>query len=293
MTFDGVARVSYTGDIVNQYLNGTPTVFFGFTGSTGGSSNLQTFAIDSLDIVLVEICGNGVDDDCNGLIDENDSWCKNRCGNIVNANIAVSGDAGANEAPLGWSTGNPGSLASTTSGSGSVNLGAVSLDDADNLTVFSGETAMYDTGPGTIFSVPNDDDEAQFMVAQETDGILQVVDGLTIGADYRFTFDAAFTWLSGATVPTTATLQLILDPSNANLEDDTPADSHTFAASNTVESLVLEFTATSIEHEVIIYADNLPVDYIWFLELGSGGCGTARDIVTNFFNFTSVRPVNG
>ena len=283
MSFDGSQRVSYTGDIVNQYLNGTPTVFFGFTGSTGGATNLQTFDIDSIEIVLVEICGNGVDDDCNGLIDENDSWCKNRCGNIVNANISATGDTGLNEAPLGWSTGNPTTLASTTSGTGIVNLGAVNLDDADDLTVISGEVLNYNTGPGTIFSVPNVNGTAQFMMGQETDGILQVVDGLTIGADYRFTFDAAYTWLSGATEPTEAILHLLLDPPDAVLDDDTPVDSHSFSASNTIETIVLEFTATSTQHEVIIYAENLPTDYVWFLELGSGNCGIQHDIVTNMF----------
>ena len=41
--FDGVLRTSTVSDIVANTFNGDPMVFWGFTGSTGGSSNLQSF----------------------------------------------------------------------------------------------------------------------------------------------------------------------------------------------------------------------------------------------------------
>ena len=41
--FDGVLRVSYTGDIINNIFNGDRMVFWGFSGATGGSTNLQQF----------------------------------------------------------------------------------------------------------------------------------------------------------------------------------------------------------------------------------------------------------
>lgn len=41
--FDGVLRVSYTGDIINNLFNGDPNVYWGFTASTGGESNQHQF----------------------------------------------------------------------------------------------------------------------------------------------------------------------------------------------------------------------------------------------------------
>ncbi|MCB9361423.1 MAG: gliding motility-associated C-terminal domain-containing protein [Flavobacteriales bacterium] len=37
--FDGVLRVTYTGDLINSVFSGNPNVFWGFTASTGGASN--------------------------------------------------------------------------------------------------------------------------------------------------------------------------------------------------------------------------------------------------------------
>lgn len=41
--FDGVQRVSATRDFVNTVFSGNPQVYWGFTGATGGLSNLQRF----------------------------------------------------------------------------------------------------------------------------------------------------------------------------------------------------------------------------------------------------------
>ncbi|MCW3082867.1 MAG: repeat-containing protein [Bacteroidetes bacterium] len=42
---DGVLRLSYTGDIINTIFGGNPNVYWGFTGSTGGLTNEQSFCI--------------------------------------------------------------------------------------------------------------------------------------------------------------------------------------------------------------------------------------------------------
>lgn len=42
---DGDLKVSYTGDIVNNIFSGDNTVFWGFTGSTGGARNEQRFCL--------------------------------------------------------------------------------------------------------------------------------------------------------------------------------------------------------------------------------------------------------
>jgi large repetitive protein len=46
--FDGIQRFSYTfpNGLVNGIFNGNPTVYWGFTGATGGEVNLQQFCID-------------------------------------------------------------------------------------------------------------------------------------------------------------------------------------------------------------------------------------------------------
>lgn len=41
--FDGVLRLSYTGDIINNIFGGNPNVYWGFTAATGGANNLHQF----------------------------------------------------------------------------------------------------------------------------------------------------------------------------------------------------------------------------------------------------------
>ncbi len=44
--FDCSLRCSYTGDIVNNIFGGNPNVYWGFTASTGGASNIQGLCIE-------------------------------------------------------------------------------------------------------------------------------------------------------------------------------------------------------------------------------------------------------
>ncbi|MBI1287124.1 MAG: PKD domain-containing protein [Flavobacteriales bacterium] len=56
---DGSLRTSYTGDIIADIFGGDPNVFWGFTGSTGGLSNLQQFCfsiIPGLTASNLDIC---------------------------------------------------------------------------------------------------------------------------------------------------------------------------------------------------------------------------------------------
>lgn len=41
--FDGVLRLTYTGDIINNVFGGNPNVYWGFTSATGGANNLHQF----------------------------------------------------------------------------------------------------------------------------------------------------------------------------------------------------------------------------------------------------------
>ncbi|WP_161888758.1 lectin-like domain-containing protein [Pontibacter russatus] len=43
--FDGELRISHTDDIIKNVFRGTKEVYYGFTGSTGGSSNEQTICV--------------------------------------------------------------------------------------------------------------------------------------------------------------------------------------------------------------------------------------------------------
>jgi gliding motility-associated-like protein len=53
--FDCNMRLLYTGDIVTNIFNGNPEVFWGFSGATGGLSNLQTACISSFAAGLPEL----------------------------------------------------------------------------------------------------------------------------------------------------------------------------------------------------------------------------------------------
>ncbi|MDD7885129.1 T9SS type B sorting domain-containing protein [Flavivirga sp. 57AJ16] len=68
ITKDCVQIIAYTGNIVNQALNGSSTAYFGFTGSTGGSTNEQKICfkritfIENLNLQDQNICiGDHVD----------------------------------------------------------------------------------------------------------------------------------------------------------------------------------------------------------------------------------------
>ena len=45
MTFDGVERINANVDLVNDVFAGDSEVYWGFTGSTGGASNSQSFCL--------------------------------------------------------------------------------------------------------------------------------------------------------------------------------------------------------------------------------------------------------
>ncbi|NND93542.1 MAG: T9SS type B sorting domain-containing protein [Flavobacteriales bacterium] len=67
ISFDGDVILEENIDLVNDVFNGNPEVLIGFTGSTGGSFNTQI--VCDVQVIYTEIC-NGLDDDCDGEIDE-------------------------------------------------------------------------------------------------------------------------------------------------------------------------------------------------------------------------------
>ncbi len=77
---DGSLRVSYTGDIVANFLGNDPMVFWGFTGSTGGLNNLQQFClsiIPGLTASVGELCAGGdveFNDDSYSALGDVVSW---------------------------------------------------------------------------------------------------------------------------------------------------------------------------------------------------------------------------
>lgn len=52
--FDGVLRITYTGDIVNNIFGGNPTVYWGVTAATGGSFNDHRVRVKRLDYIALE-----------------------------------------------------------------------------------------------------------------------------------------------------------------------------------------------------------------------------------------------
>ncbi len=77
---DGSLRVTYTGDIVANFLAGDPMVFWGFTGSTGGLNNVQEFClsiIPGLSANVFDVCEGGdvvFDDESYSALGDVVSW---------------------------------------------------------------------------------------------------------------------------------------------------------------------------------------------------------------------------
>lgn len=56
--FDGALRLTYTGDIVNAIFSGSPTVYWGFTASTGTAFNEHSFCVNLIpDFTLTPATG--------------------------------------------------------------------------------------------------------------------------------------------------------------------------------------------------------------------------------------------
>jgi hypothetical protein len=51
-SFDGKQAGTLTGDLAGTYLAGSEFAYFGFTGGTGGLSNLQQVEVTGLDAIL-------------------------------------------------------------------------------------------------------------------------------------------------------------------------------------------------------------------------------------------------
>ena len=75
VAFDGIIRATYDGDMVQEFFDGDPNVYIGLAGSTGLFFNEQRFCVVRLEVTRAEICGNGIDDNCNGLIDCEEIVC--------------------------------------------------------------------------------------------------------------------------------------------------------------------------------------------------------------------------
>lgn len=87
MEFDGVERISSTVDLVDDVFAGNPMVWWGFTGSTGGANNNQSFCL--IDYNATTNCAQGIP----GLTTNPQD--PNMCiGEIIA--ISVSADAGWN-----------------------------------------------------------------------------------------------------------------------------------------------------------------------------------------------------
>lgn len=50
--FDGELRITYTKDILNEFFNGSKSIYVGFTGSTGSRANMQMICVQSLTIEI-------------------------------------------------------------------------------------------------------------------------------------------------------------------------------------------------------------------------------------------------
>ena len=85
--------LSHTGDIINNVFNGNPMVYWGFTASTGGASNLHQFCIDVADLTI----------DSSNLIIEGEK-CDQENGSIFGINFS----GGIN--PYNWTWNNVNSL---------------------------------------------------------------------------------------------------------------------------------------------------------------------------------------
>lgn len=98
--FDCIFRLSYSGDIINDIFGGDPMVYWGFTGSTGGKTNVQSICFDAVESTVTStnqtfsIC-EGVDIQLNGSLQNADYlWMPNTDLNNPNISNPIASPSG-------------------------------------------------------------------------------------------------------------------------------------------------------------------------------------------------------
>ena len=76
VTFDGVQRLQSIYDFIQNVFSGSSILYFGFTASTGAAFNVHQIRNIVVSGTRVEVCGDGIDNDCDALIDCADTDCQ-------------------------------------------------------------------------------------------------------------------------------------------------------------------------------------------------------------------------
>ena len=190
--FDGVLALTYFGDIINTIFGGNPTVFWGFTGSTGQAFNEQRFCIDVPDITI--------DVSNLSILDEH-------CGQSDGSITGITYTGGLSPVTFDWN------------GSTTLNLDTSNLTAGTyQLTITDGLGCNEIAGPYTINNIPSPtiDTNSMLVVDESCNQSDGSITGITVSggvSPYIYTWNGATTTLIDQSNLSSGTYQLIVNDS--------------------------------------------------------------------------------
>ena len=188
--FDGNLALTYVGDIINTIFGGNPTVYWGFTSSTGQAFNEQRFCIDVPDITI--------DVSNLSIVDEH---CNQSDGSIT----GISYTGGLSPISFDWN-------GTTTTSIDTTSL----IAGTYQLTISDGLGCNETTGPYTINNIPSPliDTTLMIIIDESCDQSDGSISGITISggvSPYNYTWNGASSTVVDQTNLTNGGYQLIVN----------------------------------------------------------------------------------
>ncbi|RLJ69167.1 hypothetical protein CLV86_0562, partial [Lacinutrix venerupis] len=252
--FDCNERILYTADIVNSVFNGNSNVFFGFTGSTGGASNLQTVCFKNLSFV-------------NEILLENQTICSGNSINSIDAtydgatNYLWSPATGVSDVTIPNPIFSP--TTNTTYTVQVTDACAEIISESFDITILPDSNANVIATTNTICS----GQDAIFTITGDAGNVVDY--NINGGGTVQVTLDAAgqgVVTIAGATADQTITLETVTNPSTTCTTTLTDTETVTIGANPTITSLTTNtdicsgadaiFTIDATADDVIDYTIN-------------------------------------
>ena len=297
--------LSYTGDIINNIFSGDPLVYWGFTGATGGSFNLQKFCTNTdlespefsscpTDVTII-LDGNS----CSSIYNFITPNATDNCGSTNT--VQTSGLPSGSLFPIGVTTNTWVSTdlaGNTTTCSFDVTVSGID-SDGDNITdlcdIDDDNDGISDINEGvTFFSTLDSDGDGTpdyLDLDSDNDGIYDIIEGgdgaADINNDGKIDInDLGFVDSDNNGMDDNAEITSELDSDSDNIKDFLDLDSDNDGCND-----VIEAGYTDNNSDGILGPINPTFDGNGKVTTGIDGYTQPLDINTNnFYDFTEIGP---